>query len=94
MPDTNHIAPLPRRPHDDGMEARMSALEADTREIKAILGRLEPLLSRMDERMRKLELDVAELKGRVSQLPTNVHLIGLVVGVLALAGASRYFLPH
>lgn len=78
-------------PHNPDMEARLAAVEADTREIKGILQRLEPLLGRMDERMRKVEVDVAELKGRVSQLPTTIQVIGFVIAVLVAGGVLRYF---
>lgn len=89
-----------------GMEGRLTALEADTRDIKSTLGRLEPVLARVDERvrkvdadgiktderLRKIETDLAELKGRVSQLPSTVQLIGFVLAVLLFSGAIKYFL--
>lgn len=79
-------------PYDPGMEARMSAVEVDVREIKSILQRLEPLLTRVDERTRKIEadtlpklgIDLAELKGRVSQLPTAMAIFGYMSGLIAL----------
>lgn len=85
-------------PHDPGMEARMSAVEADTREIKGILQRLEPVLGRVDDRLRKLEADtlpkisadLARLEGRVSQLPGTVTIIGFVLAVLAAGGVLKY----
>lgn len=93
-------------PNDPGMEARMTAVEVDVREIKGILQRLEPLLGRLDERTRKIEADtlpklgtdLAELKGRVSQLPTALAIFGymgslvaLVLGIIgAVLGISKY----
>jgi hypothetical protein len=71
-------------PHDDGMEARMSSVEA-------AIGRIDASLARIETTTRKIELDVAELKGRISQLPTAIQMIGMVLGVLALAGLSAYF---
>lgn len=74
-----------------GMGPRLEALEADVRDIKGILGRLEPMLKGMDDRGRKLETDLAELKGRVSQLPTTIQLLSFVLAVLALSGLLRVF---
>ena len=84
------------------MEARLIALEGDVREIKIILGRLEPLLGRMDDRLRGVELGVAELKGRVSELPTTMlvftHMLGLLGGVVAIMGLTlavgRFLIEH
>lgn len=77
----------------------MDAVEKSSNDIKAVLGRLEPMLGRMDDRARKLEvdtlpklaMDMAELKGRLSQMPSTIQLIGFVLAVLALAGLSKYF---
>jgi predicted nuclease with TOPRIM domain len=80
-------------PHHPDMEQRLAKLESDVGEIKGILIRLEPMLSKIDDRVRKVELDVAELKGRVSQLPTTLQLVGFVLAVLGIAGLARYFGP-
>ncbi len=81
--------------HDGGMEARIAALEADMREVKGSLGRIETLLRGMDDRLRKVEIDVAELKGRVSQLPTAWTLLtggfGLVLAAFGFAFALVRF---
>ena len=37
----------------------------------------------------KMREDIAELKGRVSQLPSTVQLIGFVLAVLAFGGVLR-----
>ena len=72
------------------METRIATLETGFLDLRAILARLEPVLARVDERTRKIEVDLAELKGRVSQLPTTLQMIGFVLAVLALAGFSKY----
>ena len=41
-------------PHTPDMEARVAALEIDVKEVKATLGRLEPMLVRMDERTKDM----------------------------------------
>lgn len=79
-------------PDPPDMDARVGQLEADIRDVKATLGRLEPAINRMDDRLRGLQTDVAELKGRVSQLPTTVQIIGFVVAVLIAGGVLKHFL--
>lgn len=77
---------------------RMDVVEQSSSDIKAVLGRLEPMLGRMDDRGRKLEVDtlpklatdMAEMKGRLSQMPSAIQLISFVLAVLALAGLSKY----
>ncbi|HEV7266298.1 MAG TPA: hypothetical protein VGN83_15450 [Falsiroseomonas sp.] len=85
---------------DDGsmLEQRVAALEADMREVKSILGRMEPLLRSIDDRLRKIEIETAEMKGRVSQLPTAWTFItagiGLVLGTFGFIFALlRFALP-
>ena len=51
---------------DGGMERRLADLEADMRELKATLGRVETFLRALDDRFRRTEADVAEVKGKVS----------------------------
>lgn len=101
------VAVLRDDAHIPGMEARLGAVEADTREIKSVLARLEPVIIRIDVSTRKLETDVARidastrkleadtarLDGRVSQLPTTIQLLGFVLAVLALGGVMRHFWP-
>ena len=72
------------------METRIATLEAGFQDVRAVLARLEPVLVRVDDRTWKIEVDLAELKGRVSQLPTTLQMIGFVPAVLALAGFSKY----
>ncbi len=74
--------------NDGGMEQRVAALEADMREVKLILSRMEPLLRGIDDRLRKLEAEVAEVKGRASQLP---NIWQLLVGGFGLV---RFGLPR
>ena len=87
------------RPDPTDMEARIERLEADMGDLKVILGRLEPAISRIansQQRLaadvQKVALDVAELKGRLSQLPTTVQMIGFVLAVLIAGGVLKHFL--
>ncbi len=63
--------------------SRAPNCEADMREVKGSLARIEKVLERMDERFRKLEIEVAEVKGRVSQLPNTWQML---VGGLTMIG--------
>lgn len=72
------LDPPPPPPQDPGMEQRVAKLETDVGEIKEILKRLEPALT-------KLTVDVAEVKGKVSQMPTMWQLAALIVGIFGLA---------
>lgn len=73
------------------MDTRIERLEAGMIDVKASLTRIEATLTKMDDRGRKSEIDIAELKGRVSQLPTTLQMIGFVLAVLAIAGLGKYF---
>ena len=77
------------------LEQRVGNLEADLREVKSILGRMEPLLRGIDDRLRRIEIETAETKGRVSQLPTAWTLLtggfGLVVATFGFAFALVRF---
>ena len=65
---------------------RVSRLEADMLDVKGVLGRLEPLLVRIDTRVSELPsaVEFGELKGRVSALPTAWQLVGILVAASAL----------
>jgi hypothetical protein len=52
------------------LDQRVAALEADMREVKTTLGRIETLLRNFDDRLRRVETDVVEIKGKLSQIPT------------------------
>ena len=58
-------------PHDPGMEARVSALEANFGDVKAVLARIEPMLSRVDDRTRRMETDLASVDGRLRKIETD-----------------------
>ena len=47
MPDS-HVENGAPAPYDPRMEARVARLEDDMREVKAVLGRIEPMIIRID----------------------------------------------
>lgn len=74
------------------MEARLSRLEEDVREVRADLKAL-----RND--VTGVRVDIAWLKGRVEQLPTTWVMLTAIIGsMVALLGFTfvvlRYIAPH
>lgn len=63
--------------HDNGMDGRVSRLEADVREIKGDL--------------KALVKDVAELKGRAAAMPTMWQLITMFMAVIGVVATFSIF---
>lgn len=88
-------APDPGPSPEPDVEARLSALEADVRDIKDLLAQLEPVLGDMDGRIRRAEAEtlptlsaeISDLKDRASPLPSSIQLLGILGGLLALVVA-------
>jgi hypothetical protein len=71
-------------------EARLDRIEEDIREIKTTLGRLEPLIIRIDERL-KTELPYLATKAELAEKPSRAYLWGVMaamVGAQAVALAA------
>jgi len=81
-------------PHPQAMETRVTALENDMREIKADLKRLLADMTDLKRDVVGVKLDVAEMKGRLSQIPNMVQLIGLIFGIFAAAFALLKLTGH
>jgi hypothetical protein len=54
-----------------------------TDEAVDILHRLEPVLRDIQTEQRRQAVELGELRGRVSQLPTLVQIVGAVLGINA-----------
>jgi len=86
------------------MEARVTRLEDDMREIKTDLKAIRADLSDLKviksdlADLKPLRTEVAEIKGRVSQLPTvwqiNMQMIGLTFTVLGGAFVIMRYAAH
>lgn len=85
------------------MEMRVAQLEADMKDVRAILTRLEPKIIEVHAKMAtkddvikvkddlaKVAERVAKLEGAIHKLPTTLQLILFVVAVLEIAGITRY----
>jgi len=73
------------------LENAVSALSAKVDRLGEHLERLSHTVDRIGEKVERLIVDVAELKGRVSQLPTTILLIGFTLAVLAGSGILKYY---
>jgi hypothetical protein len=83
-------------PEDPMLEQRVEALEGDMKDVKSSLSRIEITLARIDATIAqmpkagdfaRLSSEVAEIKGKVSNLPTWINLIGIVISTW-MAGAG------
>ena len=68
---------------------RIGSLESDMKDVKAALGRMEPLLIRIDERTKDMPSakEYGEVKGRVMLLPTG-EAFGEIKGKLSLVPST------
>jgi hypothetical protein len=70
------------------MDARIDALESESRDTRATLARIDLTLVRIEERMAtKADLSalaerVAGIEGRISQMPTTWNLVIIVLSVV------------
>ena len=76
-----------------GLGIRLDRIDERIGLVDNHLSSLEKHVERLDDRLRKTGEDIAELKGRVSQLPTNIQMLGFVLAVLAISGVVRIFAP-
>ena len=74
-------------PEDPMLERRVDTLEADMKEVKSSLSRIEVTLARMDGTLSqlpkasdftRLSTEIAEVKGKVSNLPTTWTILSVV----------------
>lgn len=82
--------------NSDGMEQRVAKLESDVGEIKGILGRLEPMIIRIDERLGHVasSASVAALQEQMKALPSKGFVITTVVAIVGLVIAAIAAAPY
>jgi hypothetical protein len=73
------------------MEARLTRVDDILVRLEPAVGRIDSTVTKVSECVHKVEIELAELKGRVSQLPTTLQLIGSIVAIFAAAGLLKYF---
>ena len=75
-PEDGSVAGTDASPHDGGMlEQRVTRLEDDMAAVKGILGRLEPLIVRMDERLNHMatKAELQEVRTEIKEVRTEVQ---------------------
>jgi hypothetical protein len=85
------IAPGGGGSYDDPMEARLTRVEDILVRLEPAVGRIDAAVTKLTDSVHKVEIDLAELKGRVSQLPTTLQLLGFIIAIFAAAGPLKYF---
>ncbi len=81
------------------VEGEIGSLKLDVGTLKADVGTLKADVGSIGSRLQKIEVEalpglrveIAELKGRVTQPPTAIQLIGFLMAVLAIAGLTKVF---
>ncbi|HEX2150909.1 MAG TPA: hypothetical protein VHG31_02785 [Stellaceae bacterium] len=73
------------------MEARIRALEEIVVNIRSDLADIRSELKAMRQDIAKLAIDVARVNGRVSQMPTLLQLITVVIAIWGMAFATLRF---
>ena len=72
------------------LEPVLSQVSKDVGQVSAEVGQLSKGLADIKTKdLVELKVAAAKLEGRVSQLPSTVQLLGFVLAVLAIAGATR-----
>lgn len=92
----NRLVAMERRvaagggPYDPDLYGRVGRLEADMREVKGALGRLEPLIVRIDAQMPHLatKAEVAALRADLAEKPSRTYLWGVLAALLAAYGCG------
>jgi hypothetical protein len=70
------------------MEARVRALAEVVVDIRSDLADIRSELKAMRQDMTKLAIDLARVDGRVSQMPTLIQLVTVVIAIWGMAFAT------
>ncbi len=62
-------------------------------DLKGLLKEVAAFRLEMVKEFAALRSDVAELKGKVSQLPSTLQLLGFIVAVVVASGITKHFFP-
>ena len=84
---TSPLEPNGGGPHDPGMEARVTRLEDDVREIKQVLGRLEPMIVRIDATIQAT-LPTLATKAELAEKPGKAYLWAILAVLIAAYAAG------
>lgn len=70
---------------------RLERVELRVEQVAQRFGPLGRRVEKLQDGQGRLIADVAELKGRVAQLPTALHLLGVVLAVRVAGGVLTHF---
>lgn len=76
------MATAPKMPPDEATEI-LRRLEPAITGISTRLDKIEAEQRRLGDALTKTQVELGELRGRVSQLPTLVQIVGAVLGINA-----------
>ena len=83
------------------MEARLTAVEnavieirSEIADIRSEIGDIHSELKAMRQDLTKLLVDLARIDGRVSQMPTLIQLVTIVIAIWGMAFATLRFAGH
>ena len=97
-PEDGSVAGTDASPHDGGMlEQRVTRLEDDMAAVKGILGRLEPLIVRMDERLNHMatKAELQEVRTEIKEVRTEIQEVRTEVQeVRTEVAANRIDMSH
>lgn len=95
-PDVREIKTMLQRliPVVSTIATDVTVLKTEIAYVKADVARVEVRLTGLELTFQQIKVDLAELKGRVSQLPTTVIIIGFALTVMAMGGFLHYFGPR
>jgi regulator of replication initiation timing len=105
MADDTPLVPPRPDPHDPAMEARVTALEAAVGEILTELRAIRQDMAALIQDVTglkqevadlratnvKIQIDLARVDGRVSQMPTLIQLVTVVIAIWGMAFATLRF---
>ncbi len=74
-----------------GLRRDMSGIKQDVSGLKQDVTGLKQNVTDLTSTTRKMELDLARMDGRVSQMPTLLQLITVVVAIWGMAFATLRF---
>jgi hypothetical protein len=77
-------------PYDRLLEVRVSRLEVDMRDIRAVLGRLEPMIVEMRATLPHLatKAELAELRAELAEKPSKTYMWGVLTALVTAYAAG------
>jgi uncharacterized protein YoxC len=78
----------------DGLRQDVATLARNVNQLTETVAKLTQGVAKLTQDVVKLTIDVARIDGRVSQMPTLIQLITVVVAIWGMAFATLRFAGH